>query len=281
MLVRKIIPSLLFLWVCIWFYFLISHYIYLYWENKQLVNEGIIYKENLKIQNINKSEKLQSEIDEIVLRLSTLEDIMKNTKKKKKQLISFWRNEQQIKHDLVSNSTTPLTYIKYRRNKSKEEKAVYGKKITLNIPQIKLKIDTLPVIVWDIKKDKVTDDDIYNLIDTLLENGPVRFPWTDIIDNWVTTIYSHSSQTKNIKNYSYFRWLPFIVKNQEFTLTSEFKKYTYIVQESLEIDTSSIKLLKTKYESLYPNKKFIFLITCYPINTSIKRWVVVAEQKIN
>lgn len=294
MLARRIISFLLFIWIVTGIYFLVSYYLYLYDESHNLVLESIKYKENLikwekkkeVTIKLEENKTFQSEVDSIILKPLNLDDLLAATEKKKQELVTLSAEEQQIKHDLASNftvenvlsTTDKIKLLKEKRDKWEEQKAVIGQKLRLEIPQIDLSLDTLPITIWNVNLQQIKDEDIYSSVDTLLESGPVRFPWIDIVDKWVTTIYSHSSQTRSIKNYSFFKTLPFVWVDQDIFITSKYKRYKYTVVESLEMETKDVDVLKKKYESVFPEKKYIFLVTCYPINTSKKRWVVIAEQ---
>lgn len=281
MLVRRIISLLLFIWIIGWVIYLVDHYYYMYVQNKQLVKEvKTLWTKNQQLQE----NMYQSQIDNIMLWLPTLEDVMKTSEKKKKYLTTLSAQEQLIKSDLSTTlqltTAEKIKLLKERRERSQEEQDVIGKKITLQIPDLELDVETLPVTLWDIKDTtQITDQNIYDTIDTLLEQGPVRFPGTDIIDNWITTIYGHSSQTKNIKNYSYFRHLPYTSIDQQIILKSERKQYKYKIVESKQIEIVDVNILKQTYLEQYPDKKFLFLVTCFPLNSSDQRWVVVAEQR--
>jgi len=283
MILKNIISFLVFIWVICGIVFLVDYYYFIYSQNMKLVKESKTFKSNSIEEQVLSKYELENQINEIVLWIPTLDDIIKSTDKKKKYLTTLSIEEQNIKHDLSTtlnlSTSEKVKLLKEKREKSQEEKDVLWKELFLKIPSVDISISTLPITTWNISDvQEIKDEDIYSTIDTLLEKGPVRFPWIDIIDNWVTTIYWHSSQTKNIKNYSFFRTLPFIIKDQLFYLSSNKRTYTYKVLESKEVNISDVMIIKEQYKSEFPDKKFIFLITCYPINTSEKRWIVIWEQ---
>lgn len=262
-----------------WFYYLISYYITLYHENityykesQEIIKNSTIEKEK---EYKDRLEKLKNERNNIILDLVTLDDI--NSKPiERKELLSLHYSDQDninvienIKNEYLEISLNKrLEILKQQKLDDLEKESIYWKSVLLSIPKINLEIDTLSL--YD--KEDVNEENLYEKIDTYLEEGPIRYPNRDILENWVTIIYSHSAQNKWYKNYSYFRKLPLLTEDDLFSFKTNLYEYDYKVIKSLELETSEVIKLSQKYEKLFPDKKMVFLVTCYPLNTSDKRW---------
>ena len=245
-----------------------------------------IYEDNMKI------------IKELKLRDSwkknkTLTDEIKKIKKEKenffilkeksseKNEVEFWNVYFNVQ-DILENIKKNYLDYKFKEIKDsiqidKEGKTIFNKSLLLNIPAINLSINS-----YSLQGQKINKEMFFDNLNKQLTKWVIRYPNKDIIQNWITLLYWHSSQplwTK--KDYSFFKKIPLLNINNEITLKSEKKDYIYKVIDSKQIEIAELSLVQEHYDLLWEKlwTKYIMLITCYPINTTNKRWIVIWELK--
>lgn len=145
---------------------------------------------------------------------------------------------------------------------------------TITINTIWLQTKLRSINISDIK----TEDELYSFIEEELKKWVVLFPWVkpDSKDNWVISIYWHSSQLDGHIDYSYFLKLSYVQNNDIIDLQYNGVDHQYQVISSTEQNINDVDSLKKEYREKN-DWQYIFLITCWPINTTHKRWLVIAK----
>ena len=114
-----------------------------------------------------------------------------------------------------------------------------------------------------------------------LQNGVVHYPGTAKIgESGDAYIFGHSSDNPWSRgNYkTVFALLPELKTGDEVIASdNEGKKFTYKVMETAVISPKDRHYLNTQYK----DKKILTLQTSYPVGTSLKRFIVVAEAEKN
>lgn len=245
-----------------------------------------IYEDNMKIiKELNLSDSWKSK--------KTLTDEIKKIKKEKEQLFTFSEKSNEEKEvefwniyfngqDVLENIKKNYLDYKFKEIKdkiqiNKEWKSIFNKTLLLKIPEINLSVNSYSLQWKNISKEMFFDN-----LNEQLTKGIIRYPNKDIIQNWITLLYWHSSQplwTK--KDYSFFKKIPLLNLNNEIIIKSEKKDYIYKVIDSKQIEISELSSIQEHYDLIWEKlwTKYIMLITCYPINTIDKRWIVIWELK--
>jgi len=247
-----------------------------------------IYKENLLIYNsINKKNKYsENKENNLLIEYNKLQKEKESfytygsSNKSNLKDISIWTLyfDETLVFDQIKKSYLQYKFQEIKDNllTKKEWKTIYNKNLELNIPAIWLKVNTFSLQWKTLDKEKFFED-----LDEKLKYGIVRYPNKDIIENGITLLYWHSSQNLwSKRNYSFFRKLPLLEINNKLTISSKEKDYNYNIINSKQIEIDEIPQIQEKYDLLWEEnwKKYIMLITCYPINATDKRWVVIWEQ---
>lgn len=146
----------------------------------------------------------------------------------------------------------------------------YKKELVLEIPSIDLEVPT----------KKLEGNNLKEIEEKLL-NNVIRYSRKDINHDGITVIYWHSSQPLlSKKDYSFFRNLPIATIGQEAYLKNEDETFTYKLIESKEIETETLTKVIDEYDQKgeIDKERYILLVTCYPINTTKKRWITILKK---
>lgn len=286
------IVVLLILWV--WFLIYLSIYYYnIYQSNQKLTQESktiLLQEYDNKVKELENSVSLkEDELDKQRKKQPTLSKA--NSSTNEKVVFSVYLDDQDNKKILedIQNQYYQLSLAKLEEEENKdlqykkESNLTKWKDLDLIIPKLNLKI-TSYYVDWN---NAETGDFLLPKIDQKLKEGVVRYPYNNIIDKWMSYIFGHSSQilSPRYKDYAYFKQLPILSLKDNFEFKAywdnESYTYKYEVIESREIETSELLSFTKEIEQKYPWKKLVSLITCYPLNTTEKRWIVIWEQISN
>jgi len=278
---KKIIVSLIIIFLGVIFsitFLLWEEYYLIYMSNVETYRSSKL--DILKTSKINKSylEKEDKEIESNYKKVLFWNSFTWSLKKSKEKinLLNFRITSE---NNIKLLNQIKLDYVKVLSEESltkkKELSEIYWKEIELKIPKINLDITT-SYLTWTID-----EKDFLNIVDEKLKEGPIRYSSNDIVNTWITYIFWHSSQVlaRSIKNYSFFRKLPILNLWETFSFYYKKKEFKYKIINSSEYESKDITLLWEKYGKIYKDKKIVFLITCYPINTVKRRWVVIWVQE--
>lgn len=120
-----------------------------------------------------------------------------------------------------------------------------------------------------------------NILNSELTKHIIRYSKKDIQESGVTTLFGHSSQALlSSGDYRFFRRLPSLVLGEEVLFSGNFWEKKYQVYQSLEIETSELSNIIELWEKrgIQEGKNYVILITCYPLNTTQRRWITILEQ---
>lgn len=133
---------------------------------------------------------------------------------------------------------------------------------SLSIPSLKL--TNIPVV----------------LNSTDLKSGPILYPSTSYPGQFGNpVIFGHSTLASLYKPsdpFSIFNPLPQIKLGEDILVTFDRVTYRYVVKHTQEVKPSQVEVLKQRFD-----RKEITLITCVPLGTYLRRFVVTAELASN
>lgn len=271
----KMKKNIVILLISLW----IFSYLFLFYYNIYISDKNKIEKFNLN--NWEYLKKLENEIKEIENEKKSLllnEEIDKIKNWTKINLWTFIYDENEI-FEKIKKEYLSFKYQKIKDNVLIREES---KKIFWQTLQLKIENIDLNVNLFSLQNQDISDENIIKEVENKLIKWAVRYPNKDILEEWITLIYWHSSQSIWSKiNYSFFRKIPLLLNWQDILISSEEKDYNYKIIESKEINVSEISNYQKKYDEIWIKewKKYIMLITCYPLDLTEKRWIVIWEMK--
>lgn len=149
--------------------------------------------------------------------------------------------------------------------------------INLDRQEEKLGADTLFVESLGAKAPIIYVDQISEKVfQQALRNGVVHYPGTALPgEGGNVYIFGHSSNDPWVKGEynTIFALLPKIETGAEILISnSRGQVFKYIVTESVVVKSTDLNYLEQDY-----TEKILTLQTSYPIGTSLRRWIVIAE----
>ncbi len=140
-------------------------------------------------------------------------------------------------------------------------------KIGIDVPVIDSKVNNI---------NSFTSKDF----DPYLMSGVVKYPTTPAPwSNGNTFIFGHTSQEWWMKNAygTVFAKIPQLEQWDEITVIWEWKRYTYHIVAKEIVYPKWVEAVYQKYQKI--DKDYLTLMGCYPIGSSSKRIMVIAERR--
>lgn len=185
------------------------------------------------------------------------------------------QNEEIVEESEETNSQDSLSVRRYK-------KELDSKDINLDIDITTLENRIIIPKMWknipllDIKNRNISgQSELEDIFMKELENGVIRYPWSARPgEEWLSFIFGHSS------NFPWLKWeyndvfatLDRVMKWDEVIVYYNQKKYTFKINERAVIKPGDVGILKRN-----KNKSEIAIMTCWPIWTTLNRFVIVWE----